>query len=102
MYPSCGHLKRSSSYVNHKGQYTINVQLMCDADLIIRQCVVNLPGSVHDARILGELPFQGYGDKSSTLPGIILGDSGYPLGDRLIIPFLNADTGAKERLNYAH
>ncbi|XP_025095646.1 uncharacterized protein LOC112564788 [Pomacea canaliculata] len=72
-------------FVNRKGQHTINVQLMCDADLIIRHCVVNWPGSVHDARILRESSlFKAMERNPRPLSGIILGDSGYPLRDWLI------------------
>ena len=41
-------------YVNRSGRHSINVQLICDAELRILNCVVNYPGSVHDARILRE------------------------------------------------
>ena len=38
--------------VNRKGYHSINVQLICDADLEILNTVIKWPGSVHDARIL--------------------------------------------------
>ncbi|MBN3301645.1 HARB1 nuclease, partial [Amia calva] len=38
-------------FVNRKGWHCINVQLVGDADLIITNCVVRWPGSMHDAQI---------------------------------------------------
>ncbi|XP_051787206.1 putative nuclease HARBI1 [Erpetoichthys calabaricus] len=41
--------EREWQYVNRKGRHSINVQLVANADLIITNCVVKWPGSVHDA-----------------------------------------------------
>ncbi|KAK2864907.1 hypothetical protein Q7C36_004061 [Tachysurus vachellii] len=74
-------------YINRKGRRSINIQLVGDADLIVTNCVVKWPGSVHDERILRE-------------NGIILGDSAYPLLLWLMTPFLAATTPcATECLN---
>ncbi|KAK0153549.1 putative nuclease HARBI1 [Merluccius polli] len=43
---------REWEYVNRKGRHSINVQLVGNADLVVTNCVVRWPGSVHDARIL--------------------------------------------------
>ncbi|KAK0149992.1 putative nuclease HARBI1 [Merluccius polli] len=88
-------------FVNIKGRHSINVQLVCDADLIITNCVVKWPGSVHDARILRESAL--YRDLQTNRPdGIILGDSAYPLLPWLMTPFLTANTPAQARFNTAH
>ena len=53
----CTHVKVTApsrnerEYVNRKGYHSINVQLICDADLKILNCVVKWPGSVHDSQI---------------------------------------------------
>ena len=39
-------------YINRKGRYSINVQLVCTADYKITNCVARWPGSTHDSRIL--------------------------------------------------
>uniref|UniRef100_A0AAQ4PXU3 DDE Tnp4 domain-containing protein n=1 Tax=Gasterosteus aculeatus aculeatus TaxID=481459 RepID=A0AAQ4PXU3_GASAC len=86
-------------FINRKGRHSINVQLVCDADLIITNCVVKWPGSVHDACILSAL----YRDLQTNRPdSIILGDSAYPLLPRLMTPFLTANTPAQARFNTAH
>ncbi|KAK0140937.1 putative nuclease HARBI1 [Merluccius polli] len=43
---------REWEYLNRKGRHSINVQLVGNADLVVTNCVVRWPGSVHDARIL--------------------------------------------------
>ncbi|KAK2850164.1 hypothetical protein Q7C36_008947 [Tachysurus vachellii] len=81
--------ERDWEYINRKGRRSINIQLVGDADLIITNCVVKWPGSVHDARILRE-------------NGIILKDSAYPLLPWLMTPFLAATTPAQACFNTAH
>ena len=77
--------------MNRKDSHSINVQIWGNGDLQIIDVVAKWPGSVHDSRILknsklyekfreGELP---------SLPnGVILGDSGYPLLEWLLVPFV--------------
>ena len=82
-------------FVNRKGRHSINVQLVGNADLIITNCVVRWPGSVHDARILRESRF--YRNLQQNPPdGIILGDSAYPLLPWLITPFSMPNNAAEE------
>lgn len=45
-------------YVCRKGYHAINVQVVCDADLIIRNIVANYPGSTHDAYIWNHCQLQ--------------------------------------------
>uniref|UniRef100_A0A3B3I9Z0 Putative nuclease HARBI1 n=1 Tax=Oryzias latipes TaxID=8090 RepID=A0A3B3I9Z0_ORYLA len=66
--------ERDWEYIHRKGRHSINIQLVGDADLIITNCVVKWPGSVHDARILRESAL--YREVQTNRPdGIILGDS---------------------------
>ncbi|XP_056594081.1 putative nuclease HARBI1 [Triplophysa dalaica] len=93
--------ERDWEYINRKGRRSINIQLVGDADLIITNCVVKWPGSVHDARILRESAL--YRELQTNRPdGIILGDSAYPLLPWLMTPFLVATTPAQARFNTAH
>ena len=78
----CTHVKIATpavnerEYVNRKNYHTINVQLICDADASIMNCVVRWPGSIHDARILRESPvFIKFETMLRPLEGFILGDS---------------------------
>uniref|UniRef100_A0A3B3HZE4 Putative nuclease HARBI1 n=1 Tax=Oryzias latipes TaxID=8090 RepID=A0A3B3HZE4_ORYLA len=93
--------ERDWEYINRKGRRSINIQLVGDADLIITNCVVKWPGSVHDARILRESAL--YRELQTNRPhGIILGDSAYPLLPWLITPFLAASTPVQAHFNTAH
>uniref|UniRef100_A0A8C7XMM8 Putative nuclease HARBI1 n=1 Tax=Oryzias sinensis TaxID=183150 RepID=A0A8C7XMM8_9TELE len=82
--------ERDWEYINRKGRRSINVLLVGDADLIITNCVVKWPGTVHDARILRERVLH------------TEGDSAYPLLPWMITPFLAASTPAQARFNTAH
>ncbi|XP_025079578.1 putative nuclease HARBI1 [Pomacea canaliculata] len=90
-------------FVNRRGYHSINCQLICDANLVITHCVINWPGSVHDSRILRESSiWQLFERAARPVPGMLLGDSGYPLREWLMTPFLDSNTRAKERYNTAH
>ena len=98
---------QEEAYVNRKDFHSINVQICGNGDLQIIDVVAKWPGSVHDSRILknsklyekfreGELP---------SLPnGVILGDSGYPLLEWLLFPFVEHPgmTAAQKLYNKAH
>lgn len=93
--------EREWEFVNRKGRHSINVQLVGNADLIITNCVVKWPGSVHDARILRESHI--FRNLQQNPPdGIILGDSAYPLLPWLMTPFAMANNDAEERFNCTH
>uniref|UniRef100_A0AAY4CYI3 DDE Tnp4 domain-containing protein n=1 Tax=Denticeps clupeoides TaxID=299321 RepID=A0AAY4CYI3_9TELE len=74
---------------------------VCDADLIITNCVVKWPGFVHDARILRESA-QNRDLQTNRLDDIILGGTTYPLLAWLMTPFLTANTPAQACFNTAH
>uniref|UniRef100_A0A8C4SDY6 Putative nuclease HARBI1 n=1 Tax=Erpetoichthys calabaricus TaxID=27687 RepID=A0A8C4SDY6_ERPCA len=89
--------EREWQYKNRKGRHSL-VQLVANADLIITNCVVKWPGSVHDARILRESAL--YGKLQSNQPnGIILGDSAYPLLPWLMTPFPVGNTPEQAGFN---
>ena len=100
----CTHVKIATpadnehEYVNRKNDHTINVQLICDADASIMNCVVRWPGSVHDARILRESPvFTMFETMPRPLEDFILGDSGYMLRDWLLTPYINVANAEQQR-----
>ncbi|CAK1586511.1 unnamed protein product [Parnassius mnemosyne] len=75
-------------YINRKGFSSVNVQVVCDADLKIMDIVTRWCGSVHDYRIFRECRLK-QRFEAGAFSGILLGDSGYPCTPYLFTPLLN-------------
>lgn len=88
-------------FVNRKGTHSINIQLMCDHELKIVNCVVRWPGSTHDSRILTQSGIYRHLQQNPGI-GYVLGDSGYPLMQWLMVPVINPADQAERRYNTAH
>ncbi|KAJ8941174.1 hypothetical protein NQ314_010473 [Rhamnusium bicolor] len=87
------------SYINRKGFYSIQVQLLCDHQLKIRDVFIGYPGSVHDSRVFRSSPLcQSLPEKCHDL--YILGDSGYPLLPNLLTPFKDRGQLTRAQSNY--
>jgi nuclease HARBI1 len=88
-------------YYCRKGYPSINVQVVADADYLIRDIVVKWPGSVHDSRM-----FRNSGIcsqfETGQHDGYLLGDSGYPLKPFLMTPYNAPVTNPQRRYNSAH
>ncbi|CAH2106033.1 unnamed protein product [Euphydryas editha] len=84
---------------NRKGYPSINVQAVCDSELMLMNVVARWPGSAHDATIfnMSELKVQletgMYGNKW------LLGDSAYPLKPYLLTPLLNPESRGEQLYN---
>lgn len=97
-------------YLNRKGYHSINVQLICDANLKILNCNAKYPGSTHDAaiwsmsRILTVLQTQyANNNNNNEAECWLLGDSGYPLQPWLLTPHNGAEENTPEgRYTRAH
>lgn len=91
----------SQRFINRKGFYSINVQACCDFNYSIRSIVARWPGSVHDARIFHESNLKERFENGD-IPGILLGDNGYPCGNYLLTPLLQPHTPSEHAYNNAH
>ncbi|XP_050322885.1 putative nuclease HARBI1 [Bactrocera neohumeralis] len=92
-------------YINRKGYFSKNVQLVCDFDLNILACFARYGGSGHDAYIwesstLKSHMLNEYTANGST--GWLLGESGYPLQPWLMTPFRNVESISQQRYNDSH
>lgn len=88
-------------FVNRKGRYSINVQVVCDATLRMTNLVARWPGSTHDARILFNSAM--YDEfANGRRQGIILADGGYMSETWLLTPVPNPRTVAERRYNTGH
>ncbi|XP_059221894.1 putative nuclease HARBI1 [Stomoxys calcitrans] len=88
-------------YINRKGFYSLNVQVVCDTQLKIRDIVARWRGSTHDCRIFNESSIKERFEKKE-FRGRLLGDSGYQLTHYLFTPLLRTNNEKEERYNVAH
>ena len=88
-------------YINRHGYPSINVQAVCNADLMFTNIVAKYPGSVHDSFIFCNSGiFELF--ESKEISGYLLGDSGYPLKGYLMTPIPNAQEDSEIQFNSAH
>ena len=80
------------AYVNRKQFHSINMQAICDANLIFQDVVARWPGSHHDSFILQSSNIYDRFENDEFGDCWLLGDSGYPLKKWLITPFGNPST----------
>ncbi|XP_055903811.1 putative nuclease HARBI1 [Eupeodes corollae] len=88
-------------YINRKGYYSLNTQVVCDASLKINDIVCRWRGSTHDSRIFRESRIKQRFDDGE-FNGRLLGDGGYPCTNILFTPVLNPRTDPEIRYNIAH
>ncbi|KAJ8914147.1 hypothetical protein NQ315_016225 [Exocentrus adspersus] len=92
-------------YVNRKGYHSINVQLICDADLKIMN-IARFPGSTNDCFIWNNSNAFEYirnVHRGGHTSFYFLGDSGYALRPWMMTPILDAVPGSPEdRFNNRH
>ena len=86
------------AYVNRKGKHSINVQLVCDTRYRILNVVARWPGSAHDSGILQNSAIHDMFEQR-LLPGVLLGDSGYPQKNWLMTPYRIVGTPAERAYN---
>lgn len=92
-------LEDPDSYINRKGYYSIQAQLVCDHQLKITNLFVGYPGSVHDARVFRTSDlFHSLQEKCNEFH--ILGDSAYPLMYNLMTPFPDRGMLTRNQINY--
>ena len=105
----CTHVKIQSPggnnaehYRNRKGFFSWNVQVVCDADLLIRDIVARWPGCTHDQHILSnsfiKAKFES-GEKGNT---ILLGNSGYANTNYLLVPLADPHQRGENLYNESH
>lgn len=88
-------------YRNRKGYFSMNVQLICDAELRIQNLVCRWPGSSHDSTIFIHSAVKGRFERGDFGDYILLGDSGYPLRTYLVTPLLDPRDRGEELYNEA-
>lgn len=91
-------------YVNRKGFHSINVQIICDNDLIILNCNARYPGSCHDSHVFeSSLPLRIISNlNASNKINWLIGDNGYALKDYMVTPFKRPNNPQEEHFNMVH
>ena len=85
---------------NRKGFFSINVQAVSGPNLAIQNIVVRWPGSVHDARVFDNSRLCARFERGD-IPGVLLGDSGYPCRQYLMTPIIAPQTRPERMYNCA-
>ncbi|KAK7922333.1 hypothetical protein WMY93_009235 [Mugilogobius chulae] len=89
-------------YINRKGTYSINVQVICDAMCRITHVFANYPGSTHDSFILANSAIPAVFQRDPPLDGWLLGDNGFALRTWLMTPFIAPGTRGELAYNRKH
>ncbi|TGZ46663.1 Uncharacterized protein DBV15_12231 [Temnothorax longispinosus] len=92
--------KHAEEFRNRKGFFSLNI--VCDHNMRIIDVVARWPGSVHDATIFQHSRLRRRLEEGEFRPGILLGDSGYPIKKYLLTPLLHPTTAAENSYNSAH
>lgn len=86
---------------NRKGDFSINVQVVCDTEEEISNIVARWPGSTHDSRIFDNSHICALLE-NQTFQGHLVGDLGYACRAYLMTPILHPQTRAERRYNTSH
>ncbi|OXA53469.1 putative nuclease HARBI1 [Folsomia candida] len=80
-------IEEKETYWSRKKEYSIQFQIICDPNRIIRHFYTGYPGSVHDAKVFGACDIA-KNPRNFFSPGeYIIGDSAYPKSETLIVPY---------------
>ncbi|KAJ0173220.1 hypothetical protein K1T71_011396 [Dendrolimus kikuchii] len=82
-------VENEERFYSRKQYHSLNVQLVCDADMQITSVDVSYGGSTHDAFIWNAHPVKSHLEHINESTWL-LGDSGYPLRKFLMTPIINA------------
>ncbi len=93
--------RRAELFRNRKGWFSINVQVVGDAQLKMMNIIARWPGSTHDARIFDNSAIRA-AIEHRNIPGYLLADNGYPCRAYMLTPFLNPANNHEERYNFCH
>ncbi|KAJ0177700.1 hypothetical protein K1T71_006573 [Dendrolimus kikuchii] len=88
-------VENEERFYSRKQYHSLNVQLVCDADMQITSVDASYGGSTHDAFIWNAHPVKSHLEHINESTWL-LGDSGYPLRKFLMTPIINAAPDTSE------
>ncbi|KAG7174112.1 putative nuclease HARBI1 [Homarus americanus] len=89
-------------YVNQKNVHSLNIQVVCNSEMLIGNFVAKYPGGARDAFIWSNSTLHKRFEVGDFGDAYLLGDSDYPLQPFLLTPFHHPVTAAQERYNRSH
>ncbi|XP_063222478.1 putative nuclease HARBI1 [Bacillus rossius redtenbacheri] len=89
-------------YRNRKQYFSINVQAVCDSNLLLTNVVARWPGFTHDSTIFNQSSIRAQLETGDIPEGVLLGDNGYACNHFLHTPLLQPATRAELRYNSSH
>ena len=90
------------AYINRKNFHSINVQGICNAEMIFTDVNAQWPGGHHDSFILNESTIHDNFERGDYGEGWLLGDSGYGLKRWLMTPIATPVTNQQRKYNLSH
>ena len=89
--------EREEAFYCRKQYHSLNVQFICNGEMIFTNCFARYPGSFHDSRIWRNSAVREFLESVNMEHCWLLGDSGYPLEPWLLTPIINPQSRAEER-----
>ena len=86
-------------FLNRKGYFSINVQCISNANLIITDIVARGFGSAHDMTVFSNCERKASFETGEIQSGHLLGDNGYAVKPYLLTPLQNPTTRPQQRYN---
>ena len=84
---------------NRKGNFSINVQLVCNTNSYITDVVARWPGSVHDSNIFDNSHMRAVFENGQ-VEGYLVGDGGYACRSYMMTPLINPITAAEKNITW--
>lgn len=105
----CTHIKIQSpggddadSYQNSKGDFSVNVQCICDSSLQFTNVVCRCPGSIQDWTIFSQTKVKQQFENGEFANSILVGDSAYFVKPYLLTPLSDPTTAEEHLYNGSH
>lgn len=89
-------------YVNRKQYHSLNIQVVCDSETMIRNFSAKYPGSTHDSFIWRNCTLRNRFEAGEFGQSYLLGDSGYPLEPYLMTPISQPENPPDHNYNRSH
>lgn len=102
----CSHIRikapseHAAAFVNRKGYYSINAQMVATPDYKFVNVVARHPGSAHDSRIYTNSSIKERLETGDLQGCLLIGDQGYACSSTLITPVRFPNTDAEQAYNF--